>query len=1035
MKRKAESSIYGSVICKCGVNVLPMSLMQYEVRGLSNDEVRITFTDEALHCDTVKVVVATGAQKSDSLVCKNCGNVVAYIFEGVPSFSAGNKVKLVLPTGQCVLDHTSGCCKEGTPCGTIKGDKGKRRSKWIDHHFLNLDRYMLSQRSTTERGEDSKVFPPHMALPSLNEIRNDVTGSAISLVDLAKRGEHENVHDNLVVAQKYLGDVFKSDFATSFARGMKMKPVMTLEPLRLHHPLEFRLLESRSGCILFKVHNVLQSPVYPKPLFEVGDFEETKWVRRFTPPYVALLGVIGVSLKALVKIASQWPYGRYFECVGQIMHLENILNHQVITVHFDNAVYLTELLQCLGHKFEMTVLSRQYWYYAAISRSLYNKTSRPGNSSGPLLSTRRIKLKDGKTVIDFDSTPWEDAVKSLVSSEGLDIGQAKAVLIALGFNGSSSGPTLLTGPPGTGKTRTITTLVSLICSNQPILEAKGCKILIACRTNNCVDDTAKKLKQHLLSVPALRGPPNINDGLRYKIGRVGGVNWEESDAAAKAKKLKEKTNVKMATAGGVRLTRNHREREEELKEKLNQIENYLKRVESDVVRRVQYADQEFEKVSSDLKKTLHEYHLLRCQREGKVLKKFDILLMTTSKAAMVNDLLRTYFEPSVVIIDEAAQEFSGVILPTVRIESAKLVLIAGDPSQLPPRAECTETHSALYGSIMKTLQGVERKHGLSTQYRMIPSLGDIVRLSTPYESLIDASETRTRVDKDPYAFDIKKPFIFFHCDGVERQLNVSVAGSQMIPKFEEHLEAPTIVDEDDEDNPLVASWSNAVEADSILKYVEDLYRRKLSSMSKIAIISPYNSQVNLLRRRLTNFVRPSPTEEYTEEDIEREKNRFLDDITTPEKYQGKENDIVIVSLVRSNKGGQIGFLNMEERLNVLLSRSRNRLVLFGNFETFKRYVQKQPAEKLDTMLWARLVQHCLVQEAVFMFTNVLESSSVVLEDEGDGIDDVANVLEDLGLDGLDRVDEGVGIEGEYESDEDEMITGAGDGGGKRRKVY
>jgi hypothetical protein len=125
---------------------------------------------------------------------------------------------------------------------------------------------------------------------------------------------------------------------------------------------------------------------------------------------------------------------------------------------------------------------------------------------------------------------------------------------------------------------------------------------------------------------------------------------------------------------------------------------------------------------------------------------------------------------------------------------------------------------------------------------------------------------------------------------------------------------------------------------------------------------------------------------------------------------------------------------MEERLNVFLSRSRNRLVLFGNFESFERYVHNQPAdEKLDTMLWARLVRHCLVQDAVITFTNV-ESSSVVLEDK-DGIDDVANVLEDLGLDGLDRVDEGVGIEGEYESDEDEMITGAGDGGGKRRKVY
>ena len=50
-------------------------------------------------------------------------------------------------------------------------------------------------------------------------------------------------------------------------------------------------------------------------------------------------------------------------------------------------------------------------------------------------------------------------------------------------------------------------------------------------------------------------------------------------------------------------------------------------------------------------------------------------------------------------------------------------------------------------------------------------------------------------------------------------------------------------------------------------------------------------------------------------------------------------------------------------------------------------------------------------------------------------DDVANLLEELGLDDLDRVDEGFGVDGEYESDEDVVITGYEDGGGKRRKVY
>ena len=49
----------------------------------------------------------------------------------------------------------------------------------------------------------------------------------------------------------------------------------------------------------------------------------------------------------------------------------------------------------------------------------------------------------------------------------------------------------------------------------------------------------------------------------------------------------------------------------------------------------------------------------------------------------------------------------------------------------------------------------------------------------------------------------------------------------------------------------------------------------------------------------------------------------------------------------------------------------------------------------------------------------------VQEDEGDGIDDVANLLEELGLHDLERVDEGFGVDGEYESDEDVVITGYG----------
>lgn len=53
-----------------------------------------------------------------------------------------------------------------------------------------------------------------------------------------------------------------------------------------------------------------------------------------------------------------------------------------------------------------------------------------------------------------------------------------------------------------------------------------------------------------------------------------------------------------------------------------------------------------------------------------------------------------------------------------------------------------------------------------------------------------------------------------------------------------------------------------------------------------------------------------------------------------DNYQGEESDIVVVSLTRSNDRGDIGFLSAPERLNVLISRARNCLLMIGNMETF-----------------------------------------------------------------------------------------------------
>jgi superfamily I DNA and/or RNA helicase len=55
-------------------------------------------------------------------------------------------------------------------------------------------------------------------------------------------------------------------------------------------------------------------------------------------------------------------------------------------------------------------------------------------------------------------------------------------------------------------------------------------------------------------------------------------------------------------------------------------------------------------------------------------------------------------------------------------------------------------------------------------------------------------------------------------------------------------------------------------------------------------------------------------------------------VTSVDNYQGEENDVIILSLVRNNRGGNVGFLSTDNRVCVALSRARNGLFIFGNFK-------------------------------------------------------------------------------------------------------
>ena len=103
---------------------------------------------------------------------------------------------------------------------------------------------------------------------------------------------------------------------------------------------------------------------------------------------------------------------------------------------------------------------------------------------------------------------------------------------------------------------------------------------------------------------------------------------------------------------------------------------------------------------------------------------------------------------------------------------------------------------------------------------------------------------------------------------------------------------------------------NHVEARIALKFANDYLKCNIDEKD-IGIISPYADQVNLIQNKT---------------DIE---------VKSVDGFQGREKEIIIISTVRSNEHGQIGFLKDLRRLNVAITRAKRKLIIIGNSDTLK----------------------------------------------------------------------------------------------------
>jgi len=109
---------------------------------------------------------------------------------------------------------------------------------------------------------------------------------------------------------------------------------------------------------------------------------------------------------------------------------------------------------------------------------------------------------------------------------------------------------------------------------------------------------------------------------------------------------------------------------------------------------------------------------------------------------------------------------------------------------------------------------------------------------------------------------------------------------------------------------------NLREAKEVIKLVDLIYQRiNPDDIDSLAILSPYRSQINCISNLLTN----------------EQKNRgYKQCINTIDSYQGKENDLIIISMVRSNNKQDLGFLNNINRMNVMMTRAKSALIIIGD---------------------------------------------------------------------------------------------------------
>lgn len=274
-----------------------------------------------------------------------------------------------------------------------------------------------------------------------------------------------------------------------------------------------------------------------------------------------------------------------------------------------------------------------------------------------------------------------------------------------------------------------------------------------------------------------------------------------------------------------------------------------------------------------------------------------------------------------LFIDEAAQALEASCW--IAIQKADRIILAGDHRQLPPTVK---SPAALSGGLDKTLMQTicENKPRcvsmLTVQYRMADEI-----MQFPNQEFYDGL-----LQSDP---GVKYRGILDWDTAVEW---VEAGGEERPPFRFPFEEGETLA-------PDGLSRINPVEAELALQTLHDYIERIgkdriLYERLDIGIISPYKGQVHLLRKMLRKDSYWKPL-------------RHLISINTVDGFQGQERDIILISMVRQNEQGQVGFLADLRRMNVAITRARMKLIIIGHSPTLCRHPFYRRLKQYIDNLW------------------------------------------------------------------------------------